>query len=535
MMILISLILGLAYIWAMKRMSQYDSCEKEKEKHWWLKAVAAILTLFISLVGADELLKAEGRTLGHTTGILSACLLLFGVVVYLINFKRSDSRWWSKLLKFVWGLFFFGIGFVTAGEVAAEDYRLMAVPAIIFVVMFIIITIVTSRDKSEAEEDEEEESHVNMDDVENFRFNEKEISESSQGCGDGKKNGRTGKKRESTIDTIGKYVAYIVGVVVIFLLVLCTVVESFSSVSSMESQNLEEDATNAYQNQTNSDVLSDEEFKKMQARNMLKDMMEHVPSRQVSAFMYNTNAEYLPEKKCTRFNYKIVNLDTQTESLLENVYNENASLVKELMLCKYAMMNSKGFDEFLKPYEEAGFSIHHCVNFTSGNSFEVVITPQECRELFKTMTKRDASKKLLQWYCKVFNLQTPIYIDEEAGIAPFDESQINKMKKKYEIFYGYSMKGSDFILEYSEPESVSYLSEELGSEEYSTEDLEKMLVVLCEDDVVLKALMSDIGLGNFDLVFKFTGVKSGKIYTLRFPNEMVRKHSFLWKSGNAVR
>lgn len=364
-----------------------------------------------------------------------------------------------------------------------------------------------------------EDNQLNMNEVENYRLNEGKNS---------------GEKKKSLGEKIGKIVAYTIGICVIILLVLCAISEFF--LSSRTSSGNTVSATNAYQNQTSSDVLSDEEFRKMQARNMLKEMMEHVPSRQVSAFMYNTNAEYLPEKKCTRFNYKIVNLDSQTESLLENVYNENASLVKELLLCKYAMMNSKGFDEFLKPYEEAGFSIHHCVNFTSGNSFEVVITPQECRELFKTMTKRDASEKLLQWYCKVFNLQTPIYIDEEAGIlASFDESQINKMKKKYEIFYGYSMKESDFILEYSEPEKDMYLSEQFVSEEYSSEELDAILVSFCEDDVVLKTLMSDIGLGNFDLVFKFTGVKSGKTYTLRFPNEMVRKHSFLWKSGNAVR
>ena len=510
MMILISLILGLAYIWAMKRMSQYDSCEREKEKHWWLKAVAAILTLFISLVGADELLKAEGRTLGHTTGILSACLLLFGVVVYLINFKRSDSRWWSKLLKFVWGVFFFAIGFMTAGQVAAEDYRLMAVPAIIFVVMFIIITIVTSRDKSEAEEDEEEESHVNMDDVENFRFNEKEISESSQGCGDGKNNGRTGKKRESTIDTIGKFVAYIVGVVVIFLLVLCTVVESFSPVSSMESRNLEETATNAYQSST---VSEDQRAK---AIAMLKSFAEsHEPF--ADGNISCRGVEFSSEEKCVRYNAEFIAEQDELRRI-EKFYEENENSYQEEKMCRCLLGLDDVKKEIFEVFRQAGYSLVYRMNFSSGKSVEAVITPEEINIESATVTKETIHKKLANLNCMYANVvNNPHYYDEKTGDPTYvEESELSKMKRKYEVALRYFIERSDVVMEYSEPENDGVDVESM--KENTTEDEKKgMIKSFCASC----SWAEDIAFSKCDIVLRYRGVRSGKVYDIRFPNSMI--------------
>lgn len=515
MMILISLILGLAYIWAMKRMSQYDSCEREKEKHWWLKAVAAILTLFISLVGADELLKAEGRTLGHTTGILSACLLLFGVVVYLINFKRSDSRWWSKLLKFVWGLFFFAIGFMTVGQVAAEDYRLMAVPAIIFVVMFIIITIVTSRDKSEAEEDEDEESHVNMDDVENFRFNEKEISESSQGCGDGKNNGRTGKKRESTIDTIGKFVAYIVGVVVIFLLVLCTVVESFSPVSSMESQNLEEDATNAYQSST---VSEDQRAK---AIAMLKSYVESFEPRQNGDRSY-TSVDFLVEEKCVRYNCEFINVGECVLRRIERFYEENEKFYKEEKMIDLLLTSEDFKKEFFGVLGQAGYALAYRLNLSSGKSIEAVITPEEIKLEGATMTKEAIYKKFVYTQCIISNaVHFPYYVDEETGNKTYvEESQLSRIKKKYEVALGYFIEESDFVIKYSDPENDGVNVESMG--ENMTEDVKKeMMSYFWDPTSGMIELSKAIAFSGYDLVLRYSGARSGAVFDVRFPNSMI--------------
>lgn len=152
-MILISLILGIAYIYAMKRMAHYDSCEKEKEKHWWMKSIAVIFILFTCASALGEFSNLKGFVSDSIlSSTLLGCFSLSGVVVYCFNFKRSDSRWWVKLLKFVWGLFFFFIVICMAGNIAREKYELMVVPGIVFTIMFIVTVVITGGKKRKLNE-----------------------------------------------------------------------------------------------------------------------------------------------------------------------------------------------------------------------------------------------------------------------------------------------------------------------------------------------------------------------------------------------
>ena len=119
---IVFLIVGLPFMSAMKKMAKFDSCETEKEKHWWLKALAAILILLLCTQLFGVLSSDPIKGFGNSVSLSIICCLLGGVIRYCVCYERSDCQWWKKILKFAWGLLFFIVGFVLATGIKATDH-----------------------------------------------------------------------------------------------------------------------------------------------------------------------------------------------------------------------------------------------------------------------------------------------------------------------------------------------------------------------------------------------------------------------------
>lgn len=161
------LILGADFISIMNKMAKYNSCEIKKEKPWWKKVISVVFELLlyvvVFLVVVYDYSMDSGSNVEFSCSNFFMIFLLWGVVRYCVSYERSNTQWWVKFLKFLWGLLFFIVGVAFAMGLksmarwkydyhypnVAFDMMLITVSLIIFFVMYFATKHIIANKNSE--------------------------------------------------------------------------------------------------------------------------------------------------------------------------------------------------------------------------------------------------------------------------------------------------------------------------------------------------------------------------------------------------
>lgn len=112
---------GLVYIWSMKKMAGYKPAETQG-KHTVMKSIGslfALLALCEAILGVYQISNlwhpiGDSYYLRHATSEqrmaitqITHAMSSLGVAAYFILYKKSNTKWWQKVLKFIFGLFLY--------------------------------------------------------------------------------------------------------------------------------------------------------------------------------------------------------------------------------------------------------------------------------------------------------------------------------------------------------------------------------------------------------------------------------------------
>lgn len=351
-----------------------------------------------------------------------------------------------------------------------------------------------------------EENRLNMKEVENYKFNEGKNS---------------GAKKNSLVKKIGRCVARIVGVLVIVFLVLGKIGSHFLKSNSNNGDEQTYEGSNAYQSPTNTpSSVSSAEDQKVKAIAAIRFMAETFEPM-TNGYTSVTGLDVLSDEKYMRYNCELTNIGKNRLREVEKFIEENEKSFKEEKLYRFLLLPDSTKNTLLNVLGKAGYALSYRMNFSSGRSIEAVLTPKEIRQAEMTLSRVTLYKKLAAIECMFGNINVPYYVDEETGEEiHVEESQLNKLSRKYEIILGCFIEGSDFVMKFSEPESDGICVESWG--EYMTDEMKKeMLSSFCDPASGTNLLAEEIAFSNYDLVLRYSGARSSKVFDVRFPNSKI--------------
>ena len=127
--------LGIIYVRTMMTMGQYKPVEEIKKKNIIMKIIGSVFSLFglfggfvciyiltqiqhptemiLPTISPDGIIRSSAQQpiWGYATfaqqqiiSYMSNCMLSLGLGAYFLFYRKSDSKWWQKILKFVYGL-----------------------------------------------------------------------------------------------------------------------------------------------------------------------------------------------------------------------------------------------------------------------------------------------------------------------------------------------------------------------------------------------------------------------------------------------
>lgn len=353
-----------------------------------------------------------------------------------------------------------------------------------------------------------------MNEVENYQFNESKLSRDIENAEKGK---NSGAKKNSLVKKIGRCIARIVGVLAIVFLVL-GIGSHFLKSNSNNGDEQTYEGSNAYQSPTKVSSTVSAEDEKEEAIAILKSMAESFEPMTIE-YTNTMSLEFSPEEKCIRYNCEFINMGKDRLRKVEKLYEGNEMLFKEKNLYHFIILPDSTKELLLNVLEQAGYALAYRLNFSSEKSIETVLTPAEIRQAEMTLSRETIYKKLIAIQCMLDNIDAPYYVDEETGIKiHIEESQLNKMSRKYGVVFGSFIEGSDLVVKISLPECDGYDVESMG--EYMTNDVKKeMIKSLCNPSSDWSA--EEIAFSKYDLVFQYRGARSGEVCDVRFPNSMI--------------
>lgn len=240
------------------------------------------------------------------------------------------------------------------------------------------------------------------------------------------------------------------------------------------------EGSNAYQSPTNTpSSVSSAEDQKVKAIAAIRFMAETFEPM-TNGYTSVTGLDVLSDEKYMRYNCELTNIGKNRLREVEKFIEENEKSFKEEKLYRFLLLPDSTKNTLLNVLGKAGYALAYRLNFSSEKSIETVLTSAEIRQAEMTLSRETIYKKLIAIQCMLGNIDVPYYVDEETGIKiHIEESQLNKMSRKYGVVLGSFIEGSDLVVKISLPEYDGYDVESMG--EYMMNDVKKeMIKSLCD-------------------------------------------------------
>ena len=174
--LLLIIAFGVIYAKTMMTMGQYKPTEETKKKNVIMIIIGSIFTvlaLFEGFMGTylitqvqhpteimlsispNSIIRRQDPFWGYPTfaqqqiiSYITNCMTSLGLGAYFLFFRKSNSKWWKKILKFIYGLLFYAF-YVTATDFHYFDAWELYRPIIFgFMTFFVSLRLKMSRDEA---------------------------------------------------------------------------------------------------------------------------------------------------------------------------------------------------------------------------------------------------------------------------------------------------------------------------------------------------------------------------------------------------
>lgn len=170
-------VFGVFYIYTMMKMASYNSVETAPQKHIVLKIICIINVLLSVLClvagifwltqvqypersidfsySVNQIVRTSGKYVvwGYPTpeqrGVISCITIIFSslaLAAYCFYFKKSDRKWWKKILRFLYGLLML-VFYCSATDFHYFDAQEMAAPSLFCLMAWYAVTKSKKLDK----------------------------------------------------------------------------------------------------------------------------------------------------------------------------------------------------------------------------------------------------------------------------------------------------------------------------------------------------------------------------------------------------